>query len=95
MGVNNTHLRVLLKKNFLVLARNRCQMIFFLILPLMTMGIFVAIFHFAVGTDGNIGEANNLQRNFLFLMAQVSSSRRTQRTCKKELTTGSLIATLP
>jgi hypothetical protein len=62
MGINRTHLAVLLKKNFLVLTRNKCFGIFFLILPLITMGIFVLIFAFAVGSSGDVGVQNNMER---------------------------------
>lgn len=40
---NWTHFKVLLKKNFITLKRNICFAIFFLLLPLVTMGIFTIV----------------------------------------------------
>ncbi len=37
----STHLRVLIKKNFLTLKRNTGFIIFFFLLPVITMGLFV------------------------------------------------------
>jgi len=41
--VNWTHFGVLLKKNFLTLKRKWGFALFFIILPLVSMGIFIAI----------------------------------------------------
>ena len=37
----STHLRVLLRKNFLTLQRNYCFAITFVVLPIITMGVFL------------------------------------------------------
>jgi ABC-type Na+ efflux pump permease subunit len=41
--VNFTHFMVLLKKNFLTLKRKWGFLLFFIILPIVSMGIFTAI----------------------------------------------------
>jgi len=43
MGINRTHLKVLLKKDFLTLVRNRGYVIGFVLVPVAFMAIFIAV----------------------------------------------------
>ena len=63
--VNGTHFRVLLKKNFLTLKRKWGFALFFIILPLISMGIFTAIKN-AI-SDGIRPEGHNFDSNPYFL----------------------------
>lgn len=56
--VNWTHFKVLLKKNFITLRRNICFAITFVVLPILTMGIFTIVK--ALLSDGSTPEKNNL-----------------------------------
>jgi len=58
---NWTHFKVLLKKNFITLKRNYCFLIFFFLLPLVTMGIFTIIK--ALLADGKTEEMHNFDSN--------------------------------
>lgn len=43
MGINRTHLKVLLKKDFLTLVRNRGYVIGFVLVPVAFMAIFIGV----------------------------------------------------
>jgi len=58
---NWTHFKVLLRKNFITLKRNYCFLIFFIVLPLVTMGIFTIIK--ALLADGKTEEKHNFDSN--------------------------------
>jgi len=58
--VNVTHFRVLLKKNFLTLKRKWGFLLFFIILPIVSMGIFTAI-KYAI-SNGIKPEGHNFDR---------------------------------
>lgn len=55
--VNATHFRVLLRKNFLTLKRKWGFALFFIILPIISMGIYTAIK--AAISDGIRPEGHN------------------------------------
>jgi ABC-type Na+ efflux pump permease subunit len=59
--VNATHFRVLLKKNFLTLKRKWGFALFFILLPIISMGIFTAI-KFAI-SKGERPEGHNFDCN--------------------------------
>ena len=59
--VNATHFRVLLKKNFLTLKRKWGFALFFILLPIISMGIFTAI-KFAI-SKGERPEGHNFDGN--------------------------------
>lgn len=63
---NWTHFKVLLKKNFITLKRNYCFAIFFVLLPLVTMGIFTIVK--ALLSDGQTNEKHNIDSNLIILM---------------------------
>jgi len=55
-----TDFKVLLKKNFLTLKRNVCFAVFFVLLPVVTMGIYVLVQ--SLLEPAEIPEKNNLER---------------------------------
>jgi len=58
---NWTHFKILLKKNFITLKRNYCFALFFLLLPLISMGIFTIIK--SLLSDGVIPPEHNFDSN--------------------------------
>mmetsp|Transcript_270 Transcript_270/g.477 ORF Transcript_270/g.477 Transcript_270/m.477 type:complete len:148 (-) Transcript_270:5001-5444(-) len=66
--VNQTHLKVLVKKDFLTLWRNRGFLYAFVLLPLILIGTFIAILE-AVGNGTNDGKL--FDENFKFTSNQV------------------------
>lgn len=61
-----THLKVLLWKNCLTLQRNYCFAITFLVLPLITMGIF--LYAVVLIPDNTYAEGAHYDSNLAYLM---------------------------
>ena len=61
--VNSTHFKVLLKKNFLTLKRKWGFALFFVLLPMISMGIFTLI-KYAI-SDGIRPEGHNFESKIL------------------------------